>query len=58
MERTHWSQYSPAYWVCIAGAFALLIVDIVTDTAWTNYVTILLIAIAILIRPGGIRGPR
>ena len=53
-----WSEYSLAYWVCIAGAFALLIVDIVTDTAWTNFGTILLIAIAVLIRPGGIRGPR
>lgn len=58
MERTRWSEYSPAYWVCIAGAFALLVADIVSDAAWTNYVTILLIAIAILIRPGGIRGRR
>ena len=58
MERPHWSEYSLAYWVCIAGAFALLIVDIVSDTAWTNYGTILLIAIAVLVRPGGMRGPR
>jgi hypothetical protein len=58
MERRHWPEYSAAYWVCIAGAFALLIVDIASDTAWTNYGTIVLIAIAILIRPGGIRGPR
>jgi hypothetical protein len=58
MARKHWSEYSLAYWVCIAGAFALLIVDIATDTAWTNFGTILLIAIAVLIRPGGIRGSR
>ena len=58
MKRTHWSEYSLAYWACIAGAFALLIVDIVSDTAWTNIGTLLLIAIAVLIRPGGIRGPR
>jgi hypothetical protein len=49
---------SVAYWACIAGAFALLIVDIASDTAWTNYGTILLIAVAVLIRPGGIRGTR
>ena len=58
MQRTPWSEYSFAYWICIAGAFALLIVDIVADTAWTNFGTILLIAIAVLIRPGGVRGPR
>ena len=58
MDRRHWSEYPLAYWVCIAGAFALLIVDIVSDTAWTNYGTILLIAIAVLVRPGGLRGRR
>ena len=58
MEHPRWSEYSLAYWVCIAGAFALLIVDIASDAAWTNYVTILLVLIAVLIRPGGIRGPR
>ena len=56
MNKTSWSEYSAAYWACIVGAFAFLIVDIVNDEAWTNYVTIALIAIAVLIRPGGIRG--
>jgi hypothetical protein len=55
---TRWSQYPAAYWACIGGAFALLIVDIVDDVAWTNYATIALIVIAVLIRPGGVRGPR
>ena len=58
MKRNRWSDYSLAYWVCIVGAVALLIVDIISDTAWTNYASVLLIAIAVLIRPGGIRGPR
>ena len=58
MRGTRWSGYPIAYWVCIVGAFALLIVDIVDDVAWTNYGTIALIVIAVLIRPGGIRGPR
>ena len=47
-----------AYWVAGIGALALLIADILNDAAWLNYVTIALIVIAILIRPGGIRGPR
>jgi hypothetical protein len=47
-----------AYWVAGIGALALLIVDIVDDMTWTNYGTIALIVIAVLIRPGGIRGPR
>ena len=47
-----------AYWVAGIGALALLIVDIANDVAWTNYVTIALIVIAVLVRPGGIRGPR
>jgi hypothetical protein len=58
MRATRWSEYPAAYWVCIVGAFALLVVDIVDDMAWTNYGTIALIVIAVLIRPGGIRGPR
>ena len=47
-----------AYWAAGIGALALLIVDIVDDMAWTNYGTIALIVIAVLIRPGGIRGRR
>jgi hypothetical protein len=58
MRATRWSEYPAAYWVCIVGAFALLVVDVVDDMAWTNYGTIALIVISVLIRPGGIRGPR
>jgi hypothetical protein len=58
MRHAPWSEYSAAYWACIVGAFALLIVDIFHDMTWTNIGTIALIAIAVLIRPGGIRGPR
>lgn len=58
MKRTPWSEYPAAYWVCIAGAFAFLIVDFVEDIAWTNVATLVLIAIAVFLRPGGVRGPR
>jgi hypothetical protein len=51
-------RYSWAYWVIILAAFALLVVDIVDDRALWNYLVIGLIAIAIVIQPGGIRGPR
>lgn len=51
-------RYSWAYWAVILAAFALLVVDIVDDAALWNYLVIALIAIAIAIQPGGIRGPR
>ena len=51
-------RYSWAYWVVIFAAFALLVVDIFNDGALWNYLVIVLVAIAIVIQPGGIRGPR
>jgi hypothetical protein len=51
-------RYSWAYWIAVLAALALLIVDIFDDGALWNYLVIALVAIAILIRPGGIRGPR
>ena len=42
----------------ILGAFALLVVDIFDDAAVWNYLVILLIAVAIVLQRGGIRGPR
>jgi hypothetical protein len=50
-------RYSWAYWVVILAAFALLVVDIFDDGALWNYLVIVLVAIAIVIQPGGIRGP-
>jgi hypothetical protein len=38
--------------------FTLLIVDIFDDGAIWNYGVIVLIIIAIAVRPGGVRGPR
>jgi hypothetical protein len=52
------ARYSWAYWAVILAAFALLVVDIFDDGALWNYIVIGLVAIAIVIRPGGIRGPR
>jgi hypothetical protein len=51
-------RYSWAYWVVILAAFVLLVVDIFNDAALWNYLVIVLVAIAIVIQPGGIRGPR
>jgi hypothetical protein len=51
-------RYSWAYWLVILAAFALLVVDIFDDGALWNYLVIVLVAIAIVIQPGGFRGPR
>jgi|1185.fasta_scaffold346916_1 hypothetical protein len=51
-------RYSWVYWAAVAAAFALLIVDIFDGGAIWNYAVILLIIIAIAVRPGGVRGPR
>jgi len=58
MIGSHGVRYSWAYWVVILAAFALLVVDIFDDGALWNYLVIVLVAIAIVVRPGGIRGPR
>jgi hypothetical protein len=47
------------YFVCIIGAIALLVWDVVDKSAqYTTVATVVLLAIAVLVRPGGIRGPR
>ena len=46
------------YWAAIAGAFALLIVDIVDDGAMWNIGVVVSIVIAIAVRPGGVWGRR
>jgi hypothetical protein len=51
-------RYSWVYWAVIAAMFALLIVDIFDDGAIWNYAVIVLIIVAIAVRPGGLRGPR
>ena len=51
-------RYSWVYWAAIAGAFALLIVDLFDDGAIWNYGVIACVIIAIAVRPGGVRGSR
>jgi hypothetical protein len=58
MLGPHGVRYSWVYWAVTAAAFALLIVDIVDDRAIWNYGVIVLIIVAIAVRPGGLRGPR
>jgi hypothetical protein len=50
--------YSWVYWGAIAGAFALLIVDLLDDGAIWNIGVVVCIVIAIVVRPGGVRGRR
>ena len=51
-------RYSWAYWLVILAAFTLIGVDIFDAGALWNYLVIVLVAIAIVIQPGGFRGPR
>jgi hypothetical protein len=47
------------YAVCITAVFGLVIWDLVDKAAqYTTVAVVVLLAIAILVRPGGIRGPR
>jgi len=47
------------YWVLVVGAGVLIVIDIIGDgAAWTNVAALVLIALAVLVRPGGLRGPR
>jgi len=47
------------YVVCIVGVFALLIWDVVDKSAqYTTVAAVVLLAVAVAVRPGGIRGPR
>ena len=47
------------YAICVLGAFALVIWDIVDQSAqYTTVGVIVLLAIAIAVRPGGLHGPR
>jgi hypothetical protein len=47
------------YAICVLGVVALVIWDLVEESAqYTAVGVIVLIAIAIAVRPGGLRGPR
>jgi hypothetical protein len=53
------ARYSWAYMVVIAAAIILLVIDIIADLGgWANLVVIGLIVIAVVLRPGGVRGPK
>jgi hypothetical protein len=52
-----WRQF--VYAICILGVFALVVWDLVDQSAqYTAIGIIVLLAIAIAVRPGGLRGPR
>jgi hypothetical protein len=47
------------YAVCVLGVIALVVWDLVDESAqYTTVGVIALLAIAIAVRPGGLRGPR
>jgi hypothetical protein len=53
------ARYSWPYVVVVAAAIVLLVIDLITGLgAWANYAVIALILIAVVLRPGGFRGPR
>ena len=55
MDRA--SERELVYWVAVVGAEILIILDI-TETDVTSIVALALIAAAVFLRPGGIRGSR
>ena len=47
------------YWVVVAAMIFLLVVDLAGDgPQWGNVGVLVLVAASVLLRPGGIRGPR
>jgi hypothetical protein len=53
------ARYSWAYIVVIATAIILLVIDIIADLGdWANLAVIVLIVIAVVLRPDGVRGPK
>jgi hypothetical protein len=53
------ARYSWAYLVVVTTAIVLLVIDIIADLGgWANLVVIALIVIAVVLRPGGLRGPK
>jgi len=52
-----WRQV--VYAICVLGVIALVVWDVVDESAhYTTVGVIVLLAIAIAVRPGGLRGPR
>jgi hypothetical protein len=51
-------RHSWVYWAACAVALALLVVDLFDDSAVWNIGVVVFLIIAILVRPGGVRGPR
>ena len=51
-------RYSWVYWAATAAALALLIVDLFDDGAIWNIGVVVFLIIGIVVRPGGLRGPR
>jgi hypothetical protein len=53
------ARYSWAYILVIATAIVLLVIDIIAGLGnWANLAVIVLIVIAVALRPGGVRGPK
>jgi hypothetical protein len=53
------ARYPWLYVVLVTMVFALLIVHFLVDgTEWSTVAAFVLLAIAVFVRPGGIKGPR
>lgn len=58
MTGRYGQRYPWLYWLAVVGAFVLGVLDIAGDgPEWASTGAVVLIVIAILVRPGGIRGP-
>jgi hypothetical protein len=56
-QIARWRQV--VYLLCVVGALALVIWDIADQSAqYTTLGVMVLLAIAVAVRPGGLRGPR
>jgi hypothetical protein len=58
MTGRHGERYSWAYWAATVAMVVFLIIDIFDDGAVWNYIVIVCIVIAIVVRPGGAWGKR
>jgi len=56
MTGRHGERYSWVYWAATVAMVVFLVIDIFDDGAVWNYIVIVCIIIAIVVRPGGAFG--
>ncbi len=57
VRGSHGERYPWAYYLALLAAIMLLTVDLIGDGAqWTNLGAMLFVLVAVMVRPGGLRG--